>query len=145
MSETLSRLRQQLRRLAERRMELIRVLLGTGAFIRGSVGRRSRVCGRPNCRCTRGELHQSVYLSVAVEGRTRQVHVPAGDELKVAQGVERYRKWHQLLRRLAALDSEEKDLIEALARALLEPYPPHDPIPPAGRRGRRPDEPSRGE
>ena len=144
MSETLSRLRQQLRRLAERRLELIRALLATGAFIRGSLGRRSRVCGRPNCRCARGELHESVFLSVAIERRTRQVHVPAGDEVRVTQGVERYRKWHQLLRRVAALDSEEKDLIEALARALLEPYPPNDPIPPAGRRGRRPDEPRHG-
>ena len=141
MTESLSRLRQQLLRLAERRLELIRALLAMRAFLRGSLGRRSRVCGRPNCRCTRGELHESVFLSVAVEGRTRQVHVPAGDEIRVAQGVERYRRWHQLLRRLGTLDAEEKDLVDALARALLEPYPAADPIPPAGRRGRRPDEP----
>jgi hypothetical protein len=141
VSETLSRLRQQLRRLAERRVELIRALLDIGTFIRGSMGRRSRVCGRANCRCARGELHESVYLSVAVEGRTRQVHVPAGDEIRVAQGAMRYRKWHQLLRRLAQLDAEEKELISALTRALLEPYPPGDPIPAANRRGRRPNEP----
>lgn len=145
MSDTLSHLRQQLRRLAERRLALIRSLLATSSFIRGSLGRRSRVCGRPNCRCAQGHLHESVFLSVAVEGRTRQVHVPAGDEVRVAQGVERYSRWRQMLARLTQLDAEEKELIASLSTALLEPYPPDNPIPPAGKRGRRPKEPTGGQ
>jgi len=84
-------------------------------------------------------------LSVAVEGRTRQLHVPAGDEVRVAQGVERYSRWRQMLARLTQLNAEEKELIASLSTALLEPYPPDNPTPPAGKRGRRPKEPTGGQ
>jgi hypothetical protein len=144
MSDALSRLKQQMRQLAQRRLALIRSLLATSSFIRGSLGRRARVCGRPNCRCAQGHLHESVFLSVAVEGRTRQVHVPAGDQVRVAQGVERYSRWRQMLARLKQLDAQEKELIASLSNALLEPYPPDNPIPSAAKRGRRPKEPTDG-
>jgi hypothetical protein len=140
MSEKLSRLRQQLQRLAARHLAVIRSLLKTESFIRGSIGRRARVCGNPGCKCARGERHESVYLSVAVDGRTRQVHVPAGDELHVAGGVRRYRKWHSIATKLAEIDAEEKQVIDALSKELLEPYPPGNPVPPARQRGRRPKE-----
>ena len=31
-------------------------------FLRGSLSERLGKCGKPNCRCTRGELHKSLYL-----------------------------------------------------------------------------------
>jgi len=33
-------------------------------------------CGKPNCRCTRGELHKSLYLVQSQGGRLRQICVP---------------------------------------------------------------------
>jgi len=32
-------------------------------------------CGKPNCRCTRGELHKSLYLVQSQGGRLRQICV----------------------------------------------------------------------
>lgn len=139
MKKELSRLRQGLRALEERRAELFRRLLSERPrLIRGTFGTRRRVCGNPNCKCTRGELHESKYLSATVEGRTRQVHVPAGDEAVVAEGVRRYRLWNRGRAKLAELNAKHLKLLDALVELLLKPYPPNAPIPPPRKRGPKP-------
>jgi hypothetical protein len=138
MSEDASRLRQKLVASEQRRAKQMELLLGERDLIRGTLGTRSRVCGHPNCRCAKGELHESKYLSAAVGGRTRQVHVPAGDEVEVAAGVERYQRWRRLRTELVDLGAQQLELVDALGQAVLKPYPPDAPIPPPKRRGRKP-------
>lgn len=139
MPKDLSRIRQLLRATGERQARRLRALVAEHpGLIRGTFGTRRRVCGRPNCRCvTRGELHESHYLSATVEGGTRQVHVPAGDEVMVASGVRRYRRWRQRQAELLELGAEQMSLLDQLFELLLEPYPPDDPIPPPRKRGGR--------
>lgn len=137
MAELSSRLRQQLRQAAEKHREQIERLVGeTGPLIRGAFGTRGRVCGVPGCHCARGELHESKYLSASQAGATRQVHVPAGDEIEVQDGVARYRRFRQLRTQLAQVAKEELKLAEELGLSLLKPYPPGNPLPPPKRRGR---------
>jgi hypothetical protein len=138
MSERSSRLRQRLVELSQKHQQnLEKFLSEKGPLIRGSFGTRERVCGKPGCRCSRGELHESKYLTATEEGKVRQAHVPASEESMVAEGVARYRRFRQLRTRLAGLGAEELKLIERLGESLLEPYPPAKPFPPAKRRGRR--------
>jgi hypothetical protein len=139
MSRDLSRLRQRLLQAREEWQRQLELLLGErGPLIRGSFGTRRRVCGTPNCRCARGELHESKYLTASDEGKARQVHVPAGDEVMVAAGVDGYRRFHERRSRLAALTQEQLNLVDELGRSLLQPYPPDHPLPPPKRRGRPP-------
>jgi hypothetical protein len=146
MREQSARLRQRLR---ETRLELERqfelFLRERGPLIRGTFGTRERVCGNPNCHCARGERHQSKYLTATDGGSTRQVHVPASDEVRVAEGVERYRRFRQARTRLAKqltdLSRRQLDLVDALGASLLEAYPPDNPLPPPKRRGRPPNKP----
>lgn len=134
-----SRLRQRLRNGAEQYLEQLELLLAEkGPLVRGSFGTRRRVCGNPTCKCTRGELHESKYLTASDGGRTRQVHVPAADEVAVAAGVERYRRFHHGRAKLAKLAKLQLELIDALGNSLLEPYPPDNPLPVPKRRGRPP-------
>jgi len=139
MPDDLSRLRQRLHQRYKQLGELLHSLLAmrTG-IIRGTLGVRARVCGHANCKCTRGELHQSKYLSVTVGGRVRQVHIPASDELKVAEGVQRYQTWRRTRGAITELNTELLRLADALGVALLADYPPEAPIPPARKRGRKP-------
>jgi hypothetical protein len=142
-----SRLRQKLRVSSghyQGQLEL--ALKEQGPLIRGSFGTRERVCGNPRCKCARGELHESKYLTATDKGRVRQVHVPAADEEKVAAGVERYRRFREVRGRVAKLAQEQLELMDQLGRSLLMAYPPDNPLPPAqhsgpppreGRRGRR--------
>lgn len=138
MAGRTSRLRQQLLRLAETQEQQLELLLGEhGPLIRGSFGTRARKCGKPTCRCARGQLHESKYLTATDGERARQVHVPAGDEVAVAEGVHRYRRFQKARRRLVELSKRQLELVDELGRSLLEPYPPDDPIPPAAKRGRK--------
>ena len=138
MGERTSRLRQRLIEASEQRREQVeRLLQENGPLIRGSFGTRARVCGNPGCHCARGERHTSKYLTATDGDRQRQVHVPAGDEQRVAEGVSRYRRFKRAKKRLAEIGYQELELVENLGRSLLAPYPPDDPLPPAKRRRKK--------
>ena len=138
--EDKSRLRQQISALeAERDKQLETVLEERGPLLRGTLAERGRVCGHPGCHCaTRGELHVSPYLSVAVAGTSRQVHLPADVVPQVRQGTDRYRRFREARARLVQLAAEQVGLVDRLANALLIAYPPDAPVGPPGRRGPRP-------
>jgi hypothetical protein len=44
-------------------------LLGSGVLLPGSIYRRRRRCGKPQCRCLRGQLHQDRVLAIRRAGR----------------------------------------------------------------------------
>ena len=64
---------------------------GVPEMIRGSVVVHRRRCGKRNCRCAAGELHESSVLSYSERGRTRFVMLPPAEVAAVAAAVERYR------------------------------------------------------
>lgn len=70
-------------------------------FVRGTLQERMRVCGKPNCRCTRGERHRGLYLVLSKEGRTRQLYVPKQWEPTVRQWVENYRQMRDLMEQIS--------------------------------------------
>ncbi|MHC4094078.1 MAG: DUF6788 family protein, partial [Planctomycetota bacterium] len=120
-----------------------KILSARGPLIRGAFGTRARVCGKPGCRCLKGDKHVSSYLSASEIGKVRQVHVPVAEEEHVRRGVDRYRSFLSTRADLAELAEQELVLIDELGRLLLEPYPADRPLPPASKMGRRP-KPRRG-
>ena len=84
-------------------LEKIRAL---GPAVHGSLVETQRTCGKPGCRCARGEPHTAFYLSRRVEGKTRLEHVSRDKVLLVRQ----WRKEHERL----------LSLVEALTSALLK-------------------------
>lgn len=50
-------------------------------MVRGIVYELKRKCGKPNCRCTRGELHSSPCLSYYVGGGKRKMTTLKGSDL----------------------------------------------------------------
>jgi hypothetical protein len=146
MAEDKSRLRQGILRFEEERAEELEAVLSERRPLnRGSVVRRERVCGHAQCRCvTQKQLHVSAYLSVPVKGKTRALHLPKGDEQRVREATERYRKFRQARMRLVRLGAKQLELVDRLGNALLEAYPPGSTIEPAGRRGPKADKKRRG-
>ena len=142
--ERTSRQRQRLRQASERHQEQVERLLGEkGPLIRGSFGTRSRRCGNPGCHCAQGEKHTSKYLTATDGGKVRQVHVPAGEEDRVAAGVARYRRFWRMRRSLLEIGALMLDLVDKLGHSLLLPDPPQAPLPPPSRRGRKAKDGSR--
>jgi hypothetical protein len=130
MGERTSRLRQKLLETSQAlQHEVERVLAERGPLIRGSFGRRRRVCGKPSCRCTQGELHESAILSASEDGRVRQVHVPATEEHMVAAGVERYQRFRAIKARVMGLAGRHGQLVDQIGQSLLAAYPKRKPLP----------------
>lgn len=68
----------------------------------GTLAERGRVCGKPTCRCARGEKHPALQLAHwAGEGKTRSLHVPyvLADEVRV--GVDAWHRFQAIARELA--------------------------------------------
>jgi hypothetical protein len=66
-------------------------------LLRGNLLQRRRACGKPTCKCARGELHASLYLVFSEGGKLRQLFVPKTWETRVRQWVADY---HDARRRL---------------------------------------------
>jgi hypothetical protein len=84
------------------RSRLVQVLSQRGV-LRGSLLVRRRVCGKAGCRCTQGHAHESLYLVISEEGRTRQLYVPKEWEPRVRQWVEDYQQARKLMEEVSRI------------------------------------------
>ena len=78
------------------RSEVARLTLNRW-FLRGSLSERLGKCGKPNCRCTRGQLHKSLYLVQSQAGKLRQICVPQAWQERVRRAVDDYHKMQELI------------------------------------------------
>lgn len=60
-------------------------------LLRGSLMRFRRKCGGKNCRCQRGQLHESWALSYSTSGRTHLISLRDEDVEVVQSALDRYR------------------------------------------------------
>jgi hypothetical protein len=63
-----------------------------GFIIRGSVVKVRRTCGKAQCKCADGALHETWALSYSCEGRTRMIPLRADDIETARQAIKRYQK-----------------------------------------------------
>ena len=61
-------------------------------LVRGSVVKVRRTCGKAQCKCLDGELHETWALSYSYEGRTRMIPLREEDLRVARQAIERYQK-----------------------------------------------------
>lgn len=73
-------------------------------FLRGTLSERLGKCGKPNCRCTRGQLHKSLYLVQSQGGKLRQICVPQAWQERVRQAVTDYHKMQELIEEVSELE-----------------------------------------
>ena len=72
-------------------------LIHDSPFVVGSLVEMANTCGKPNCKCTRGEKHKSWCLAVRDQGKRKMFHVPHELENEVFEWVTTYRDlWKQM-------------------------------------------------
>lgn len=76
-------------------------------MVRGGLSVRRRRCGAARCKCTRGELHASLYLATSQDGSQRQLYVPPSLEVTVRAWAARYQEIRELLEILSRLHWEK--------------------------------------
>lgn len=76
-------------------------------FLRGSLVEQARSCGKPTCRCQRGQLHRSLYLAVRHNDRRALLYVPRALEATVREWIANGRLLAQQLQDLNQLQLEQ--------------------------------------
>lgn len=114
MSQNLSRLRQQIYKLQREHTRLVQRMLKSRGMVKGSVITLVRRCGKPGCKCNRGEKHKSKYLSISDGGKTRMIYLKPGMEIKVGEVAERYRRFRSARARLVKVQKEVLNLFNQL-------------------------------
>lgn len=120
MTQRLSQLRAQLRQAQQQLPALIEECFGREPLLPGSLYTLRRKCGKPNCHCARGELHESTALSYRGEGRPRNVS-PSGDQIDTLRKMtDDYRRVRQARAELVRWQRRVLTLVDALEAARVE-------------------------
>jgi hypothetical protein len=137
-SKSASRLRQALVRAEQERERHVRDLLGErGPVIRGSFVRQPGRCGKPSCKCARGEFHSTAAFYTRIGGKQRCFYVPLEDRERIERLSCRQQKMRAARLALAKLGAHSVELAGQLEDALIEAYPPAERVarnPASGRR-----------
>lgn len=115
----LSRLRQTLRRLLQDLEHSLEVAFGRSSLVKGNVYELARKCGKPNCICTRGELHRSMVLTWSEGGKSRLVSIPPERLGELKEKSEEYLRFRRTRARVTEISREivaVLDQIEKLRR-----------------------------
>lgn len=116
-----SQLKKQLQKSQKEVADLLRLFMQRSSLIRGSVYQLRRKCGKENCHCQEGHLHESWVLSVPEKGRRRMRTVPKGKRIKWQQMTDNYRRFRRARSGLVKLFAEILKLIDELERERTVP------------------------
>jgi hypothetical protein len=119
-----SRLRKEALRLIPERQRLEQVMMEHRRLLRGSLLERPKFCGKPGCKCTKGQPHPpSLYLSRLVDGMVRHFFIRAKDHERARKEALSYKEYRRALRRWRAINKELNRIWEDLEAAQEESYP----------------------
>lgn len=85
------------RELRSRLTQLVR----SGGLMRGNLVTMRNTCGKPGCKCQRGEKHQSLYLAQSRRGKHRMRYIPRIWHLRIRTWVECYQEIQGILESLS--------------------------------------------
>ena len=120
MNQQLSSLRSQLLKLQEQLPHLLEVCLAREALLPGSLYALRRKCGKPNCRCSRGDLHESTVLSYRGQGRPRNISPPPEQLGSLRSMTNAYRRCRQARTELGRWQRQLLTLVDALEASRVQ-------------------------
>lgn len=119
-----SRLRKEALRLITERKQLESVLMKHVPLLRGSLLERPKFCGKPGCKCTKGQPHPpGLYLSHLVEGTVRHLFIKAVEHDRARREALNYKEFRNALRRWRVIVKELNRIWEDLGENREEDYP----------------------
>jgi hypothetical protein len=125
ITHDLSRLRQSLAQSQKQWAQLIKAIIRErGPVISGSFVLQPGRCGKPSCKCARGEFHSAAALYTREKGRQTCHYVPQDERRNVEKLNLRYKQLRKARAALAKLAQQTLKQTDALQQALTQPYPP---------------------
>jgi len=122
--KTFSQLRKSLGRLANEIRQVINPFFSDKPVIKGSVYELKTKCGKPGCKCAKGELHHRMVLSASEKGKTRLRAIPHGFLVEVQSKVRCYQEVRRARVRLIEVHKKMLRLIDEMEAMRREEMPP---------------------
>ena len=123
MSADFSKLRQQLWRAYAAVAQTLRRLQRSEPMVQGSFYLLRRRCGKPNCRCTRGQLHSAHVLTRSEAGKDRLYSVPNDQRAQVRAWAAEYRRYQRARAVLVKRHLHLLALVDQMAEQRLLTWP----------------------
>ncbi len=123
LSKKLSSLRQQLWRAYAAIAQTLRRLQRSEPMVQGSFYLLRRKCGKPNCRCARGQLHPAYVLTRSEQGKDRLYTVPKDQRARVRQWAAEYRRYQRARAVLIKRHVKLLALVDQMAQQRLLVWP----------------------
>ncbi|MDI7262174.1 MAG: hypothetical protein QME90_19945 [Thermodesulfobacteriota bacterium] len=124
--EKFSRLRQSLLQLVSEGKRLVEPFFSDRPLIKGTVYELRRRCGKPGCKCARGELHARMVVSASEKGKTRLRVIPRGFLVEVQERVRRYQELRRIRVRLVTIHREMLRVLDEIEGMRREEIPSSD-------------------
>ncbi len=127
MSLKTSPLRQQLGRDYRALGRTLRALAAPHPMTPGSFYLMRRKCGKPNCRCAKGQLHPVWVLTRSEAGRHKLYSVPASQRSRLRQLAGAYRRWQRARARFVKQTTALLALADRLGQSQTVAWPSGSP------------------
>ena len=124
--EKFSWFRQSLLEMVNEMKRLVEPFFSDRPVIKGTVYELRRRCGKPGCKCARGELHASMVVSASEKGKTRLRVIPRGFLVEARQKVGRYQELRRIRTRLVAIHREMLRVLDEMEAMRREELPSSD-------------------
>jgi hypothetical protein len=129
LSADLPSLRQQLWRAYAALATTLRRLQRSEPMVQGSFYLLRRKCGKPNCRCARGEFHPAYVLTRSEAGKDRLYPVPKEQRAEVRKRAAEYRRYQRARAVLVKRHLRLLALVDQIAEQRLVTWPPQREVP----------------
>jgi len=118
-----SQLRQSLGRLANEIRQVINPFFSDKPLIKGSVYELKTKCGKPGCKCAKGQLHHRMVVSASEKGKTRLRAIPRGFLVEVQNKVRCYQELRRVRVRLIEVHKKMLQVMDEMEAMRREEMP----------------------
>ena len=118
-----SQLRQSLRRLANEIRQVGEPFYSDKPVIKGSVYELKTKCGKPGCKCAKGQLHHRMVVSASEKGKTKLRAIPHGFLAEVQTKVHRYQELRRVRVRLIEVHKKMLQVMDEMESMRREEIP----------------------
>ncbi len=118
-----SQLRQSLRRLVNEIRQVGEPFYSDKPVTKGSVYELKTKCGKPGCKCAKGQLHHRMVVSASEKGKTKLRAIPHGYLVEVQTKVRRYQELRRVRVRLIEVHKKMLQVMDEMESMRREEIP----------------------
>lgn len=118
-----SQLRQSLDVLSNQIRQIVEPFFSDKPVIKGSTYELKTKCGKPGCKCAKGQLHSRMVLSASDKGKTKLRAIPHGFLVEVQTKVRCYQELRRARSRLVEVHKEIVNVMDQMEAMRREEMP----------------------